>query len=72
MSPDREITSEELSTCATAASKEAVKRAKEAGIAYTAQQGRKIIQFRPDGSKKVITTLSKAFVRPDVKRYRVI
>ncbi len=71
MSPDREITSEELSTCATAASKAAVKRAKDNGIAYTAQRGRDIVQHRADGTTKVIDTLPKAFVKPAIKRYRV-
>jgi hypothetical protein len=71
MSPDREITSEELSICAIAASKEAIRRAKANGIAYTSQQGRNIVQHRADGTTKIIEILPKAFVKPAIKRYRV-
>jgi len=71
MSPDREITSEELKECASAASKEAVQRAKANGIAYTAQRGRDIVQHRADGTTKVVGKLPKAYVKPAAKRYRV-
>lgn len=71
MGPDREISSEELKECASVASKEAIKRALANGVAYTNQQGRKIVQHGADGSKKVIDVLPKAFVRPSIKRYRV-
>ena len=71
MGPDREISSEKLKECADTASREAIKRAQKNGIAYTAQQGRKIILHRADGSKKVVGVLPKAFVKPAVRRYRV-
>jgi hypothetical protein len=71
MSPDREITSKELDSCAKAASKRAVERAKALRIPYTVQEGKRIVEHRPDGSTVVIETLDKAFVRADKKRYRV-
>ncbi len=71
MSPDREITSEELKECASIASKEAVKRARANGISYTAQQGRRIIQHQADGTTVVIDVLSKAYVKPTVKIYSI-
>ena len=64
MSPDREITSEELKECASTASKEAVKRAKANGVAYTSQRGRDIVQHRADGTTKILETLPKAFIKP--------
>lgn len=71
MSPDKEISSKELDSCARAASKRAVERAKALRIPYTVQEGKQIVEHRPDGSKVVVETLDKAFVRPEKKRYRV-
>lgn len=71
MSPDREITGKELNACAQAASKRAVERAKALRIPYTVQEGRSIVKHHSDGTKEVIGTLDKAFVRPEKKRYRV-
>ena len=71
MSPDREISSKELETCAKAASHKAVRVARAQKVAFTVQQGRSIVQHRADGSKKVVGTLTKAFVRPALKNYRV-
>ena len=66
-----EITSEELRACAKAASTRAVERAQAQRISYTVQEGRNIVRHLPDGSTEVIETLSKAFVKPKTRRYRL-
>lgn len=71
MSPDREISSKELETCAKAASRKAVRIAQEKKVPYTVQDGLKIVQHRADGTKKVVGALSKAYVRPSVKSYHI-
>ena len=66
-----ELSSNELNTLAHAASKRAVERAKALRIPYTVQEGKRIVEHRPDGSKKVIGNLPKAFVRPSSKTFKV-
>jgi hypothetical protein len=65
------ISSRDLETCAKAASKRAVERAKALRIPYTVQEGKNIVEHRPDGSKVIIETLDNAFVRVKEKRYRI-
>lgn len=65
------ITSKDLEKCAKAASTRAVERAKALRIPYTVQEGLNIVEHRPDGSKKIIETLKRAFVKPSAKRFRV-
>jgi hypothetical protein len=65
------ISSKDLKKCAKAASKRAVERAQARKIPYTVQKGRNIVEHRADGSTKVVGILSKAFVKPAAKLYRV-
>jgi hypothetical protein len=71
MSRTKELSSKKLNACAKAASKQAVRNAKENNVSYTVQEGRNIVQHRADGTKKVISTLPKAYVKPAAKSYRV-
>ncbi len=71
MDKNREISSKALQACATAASKRAVERAEARKIPYTVQEGRNIVQRNADGTKTVLETLPKAYVKPALKRYRV-
>lgn len=71
MARTKEISSKELNACAKAASKQAVRNAKENNVPYTVQEGKNIVQHRSDGTKRVISTLPKAYVKPAVKSYRV-
>lgn len=65
------ISSKDLEKCAQAASKRAVERAKALRIPYTVQEGRKIVEHQPDGSKRIIGILVKAFVKPSARRFKV-
>jgi hypothetical protein len=71
MSKKTELSSKELQACATAASKRAVERARARKISYTVQEGRNIVQRNADGTKIIIETLPKAFIKPTTKRYRI-
>ena len=68
----KNISSKDLAACAKAASTRAVERAQAMNIPYTVQQGRKIVQHKPDGTTRVVETLDKAYVKPAVRRYRVV
>jgi hypothetical protein len=65
------ITREELQECALAASRRAVERAKALRIPYTVQQGRNIVEHRPDGSEVIVGRLEKAYVKPTATRYHI-
>lgn len=65
------ISSKDLQKCAKAASKRAVEHARARHIPYTVQKGRNIIEHQADGSIKIVGTISKAFVKPAAKLYRV-
>ena len=71
MSPDKEISSKDLDACAKEASRQAVQSAQANKVPYTVQEGRNIVQHQTDGTKKVVGTLPKAYVRPLSKSYRV-
>ncbi|QBG48148.1 hypothetical protein EGM51_12355 [Verrucomicrobia bacterium S94] len=71
MTKKTNISSKELSACAKAASTEAIRKAKANDVSYTVQEGRSIVQHRSDGTKRVVGTLPKAYVKPAEKRYRV-
>ena len=66
-----DLSSDELKTLARAASKRAVERARAMKISYTVQEGKRIVQHQPDGKKKIIGQLKKAFVKPSQKSYRI-
>ena len=68
---NKEPTAKDLNVIAKAASRRAVERAKAMRIPYTVQEGKNIVEHLPDGSKRVIGTLDKAFVRPSQKTYKV-
>jgi hypothetical protein len=65
------ISTEELQACAKAASKRAVERAEALKIPYTVQQGRDLVEHRPDGTTKIVGRLPKAYVKPAVSRYHI-
>ena len=66
-----ELSAEKINAIARKASRLAVERAKALRIPYTVQEGLNIVEHRPDGSKKIIETLKRAFVKPSAKRFRV-
>lgn len=65
------ISSKDLEKCAKAASKRAVERAKALKIPYTVQEGAKIVEHRPDGTKRIVAKLARAFVKPSARRFKV-
>ncbi len=69
MSTDTTISSKALSACAKAASTQAVKTAKANNVDYTVQEGRKIVRHSSDGTKEIIGTLEKAYIKPAIKHY---
>ena len=71
MTKKTNISTKDLKACAQAASKRAVERAQAMKIPYTVQEGRKIVQRQSDGTKTLVVTLPKAYVKPAIKRYRV-
>ena len=71
MSKKINISSKELNACAKAASTQAVRDARANKVGYTVQEGRSIVRHKSDGTKKVIGTLPKAYVKSPVKSYRV-
>ena len=71
MRKKKTISSEELQVCAKAASQRAVERAVAMKIPYTVQQGRNIVEHRPDGTTEIVGTLPKAYVKPTVRNYHV-
>ena len=66
------ISSKELMACADAASKRAVERAKARQIPYTVQEGKKIVQYSPDGRTKVLQTLPKAYVKLQTTHFKIV
>jgi len=71
MSKKTNISSKALSACAKSASVQAVKNARANKVSYTVQEGKSIVRHRSDGSKEVVGTLPKAYVKSTAKRYRV-
>lgn len=71
MSKKTKISSKALSACAKAASTQAVRDARASKVDYTVQEGKSIVRHRSDGTKRVIGTLPKAYVKPAAKSYRV-
>jgi len=63
--------SKSLKKSARSASTLAVKQARANKVSYTVQSGKSIVQHRPDGTTKVVETLSKAYVKSSAKRYKV-
>lgn len=71
MTKKTNISSKALKACAKAASTQAVREARSNKVDYTVQEGRSIVRHNSDGTKTVVGTLDKAFVKPVAKRYRV-